>query len=198
MKRLFLLVALATLPMKALAQDAPNNAPKDAASVAYDITVNADPTKSNGNPWDGVPGLRNSKLNINSAPDIAVCIVQAESKPNCLWKPDGRRLFSICQNQYTCKFDNVALSAPIGLIFIDVDIRNHDIIDTLILTGNEPKSADDEISDSLRGAMSMLTPNRSEDFKEHVVKNAKLVPLADCIGKPCRLTQSSFQLQPHN
>ena len=188
-----LIVALALLPLQAMAQDA---APaKTADATTYDITVTADATKSNGNPWDGVPGLKGSKLNIDSAPDIAVCIVQAQSKPNCLWKPDGRRLFSICQNQYTCKFDNVALLLPIGLIFIDIDIRNHDIIDTLILTGNETKSADDEISDSLRGAMSILTPNRSEDTKEHLVKNAKLVPLSDCIGKPCRLTQSVFQLQ---
>lgn len=168
-----------------------------AADATYDITVTADKTKANGSPWDGVPGLGNSKVNLDAAPDIAVCLVRAHAKPECLWKPDGRRLFSICQNTWTCKFPNVALQPlPIGLIFIDIDVRNHDVIDTLILTDKVDEAANAEIADSLRAAMSALTPNRSEDAKEHLVRNAKVLPLSDCAtGKPCRLTQSQFSLE---
>jgi hypothetical protein len=167
-----------------------------AADPVYDITVVADKTKANGSPWDGVPGLGNTKLNLNAAPDIAVCLVRAQGKPECLWKPDGRRLFSICQNAWTCKFPNVALQPlPIGLVFIDIDVRNHDIIDTLILTDKVDEAANEDIADSLRAAMTFLTPNRSEDAKEHTVRNAKVLPLQDCVGdKPCRLTQSQFTL----
>ena len=174
----------------------PASTASNAADTTYDITVTADKTKANGSPWDGVPGLGNSKLNLDAAPDIAVCLVRANAKPECLWKPDGRRLFSNCQNAWTCKFANVALRPlPIGLILIDIDVRNHDVVDTLILTDKVDEAANAEIADSLRAAMSFLTPNRSEDAKEHLVRNAKVLPLSDCAGgKPCRLTQSQFGL----
>ncbi|MBI3702244.1 MAG: hypothetical protein HY242_17620 [Afipia sp.] len=166
------------------------------AADTFDITVTADKTKANGSPWDGVPGLGNSKANLNAAPDIAVCLVRANAKPDCKWKPDGKRLFSLCQNAWTCKFGGVALSPlPIGIVLIDIDVRNHDIIDTLILTDKVDEAANREIADSMRAAMTMLTPNRSEDAKEHIVRNTKVIPLADCSGgKPCRLTQSQLTL----
>ncbi|MGL4262685.1 MAG: hypothetical protein ACRCV5_17980 [Afipia sp.] len=162
----------------------------------FDITVTADATKANGSPWDGVPRLGNTKLNLNAAPDIAVCLVRANAKPECLWKPQGRRLLSLCQNAWTCKFDKVALAPlPIGLVFVDIDARNHDIIDVAILTDRDDAKANEDIADSLRTAMSVLTPHRSEDTKERLVRSAKLIALADCAGgKPCRLTQSQFTL----
>lgn len=169
-----------------------------ADDASFDITVRADPTKTNGSPWDGVPGLGNSKANLNAAPDIAVCVVRANTKPNCIWRPDGRRLFSLCQNAWTCKFPGVALTPlPVALVFIDIDVRNHDIIDTVILAGNENTAADVEIRDSLRAALSVLIPNRSEDTKEHLTRDTRILPLVDCAGtKPCRLTQSEFLLTP--
>lgn len=162
----------------------------------FDITVTADATKTNGSPWDGVPGLGNSRLNLNAKPDIAVCLVRANAKPECLWRPEGRRLLSLCQNALTCKFGNVALQPlPIGLVFVDIDARNHDIIDVAVLTDKDDAQANEDIADSLRTAMTVLTPNRSENTKEHLVRSAKLFPLADCTGdKPCRLAQSQFTL----
>ena len=162
----------------------------------FDITVTADATKTNGSPWDGVPGLGNSRLNLNAKPDIAVCLVRANAKPECLWRPEGRRLLSLCQNSLTCKFDNLQLAPlPIGLVFVDIDARNHDIIDVAILTDRDDARANEDVADSLRAAMTALTPQRSEDTKEHLVRNAKLLSLADCAGgKSCRLTQSQFTL----
>jgi hypothetical protein len=186
LNRLSAVLALALLaPLGAHAQE-----------QRFDITVTADATKTNGSPWDGVPRLGNSKLNLNAAPDIAVCLVRANAKPECLWKPQGRRLLSMCQNAWTCKFDNVALAPlPIGLVFVDIDARNHDIIDVVILSDKTDTKANEDIGDSLRTAMSVLTPHRSEDTKEHLVRGAKLLTLADCAGgKPCRLTQSQFTL----
>lgn len=186
MKRLGAAFALALLlPLGAQAQE-----------QRFDITVTADATKANGSPWDGVPRLGNSKLNLNAAPDIAVCLVRANAKPECLWRPQGRRLLSMCQNAWTCKFDNVALAPlPIGLIFVDIDARNHDIIDVAIVTDKNDAKANDDIADSLRTAMTVLTPHRSEDTKERLVRTAKLLAFADCAaGKPCRMTQSQFTL----
>ena len=184
--RLAAVLSLALLvPLNAQAQD-----------QRFDITVTADATKTNGSPWDGVPRLGNSKLNLNAAPDIAVCLVRANAKPECLWRPQGRRLLSMCQNALTCKFDNVALAPlPIGLVFVDIDARNHDIIDVAVLTDRTDAKANEDIADSLHTAMSVLTPHRSEDTKERLVRSAKLLALADCAGgKPCRLTQSQFVL----
>ena len=184
--RLAAVLSLALLvPLNAQAQD-----------QRFDITVTADATKTNGSPWDGVPRLGNSKLNLNAAPDIAVCLVRANAKPECLWRPQGRRLLSMCQNALTCKFDNVALAPlPIGLVFVDIDARNHDIIDVAVLTDRTDAKATEDIEESLRTAMSVLTPHRSEDTKERLVRSAKLLALADCAGgKPCRLTQSQFVL----
>lgn len=186
LNRLGALLALALLvPLSAHAQE-----------QRFDIIVTADATKTNGSPWDGVPRLGNSKLNINAAPDIAVCLVRANAKPECLWRPEGRRLLSLCQNASTCTFGNVALAPlPIGLVFIDIDARNHDIIDVAILSDKQDAKATEDIKDSLRTAMSVLTPHRSEDTKEHLVRGAKLLALGDCAGgKPCRLTQSQFTL----
>lgn len=166
-----------------------------AADATYDIALKADATKANGSPWDGVPGLGNTKANLNAAPDIAVCIVKVNIKPDCKWRPDGGRLFSLCQNSWTCKFPGIALSAPVGLVFIDVDIRNHDVIDTVMLVGNEGDAADQDVIEALRGAMSVLTPHRSEDAKERTVRDTKILPIGGCSkSKPCRLTQSELSL----
>ncbi len=178
----------------ALALFLPLNA--QAQEQRFDITVTADATKSNGSPWDGVPRLGNSKLNLNAAPDIAVCLVRASAKPECLWRPQGSRLLSMCQNAFTCTFSNVALRPqPIGVVFIDIDARIHDIIDVVILTDRDDAKANEEIAESLRAAMTVLAPHRSENTREHLVRDAKLLALADCAsGKPCRLAQSQFTL----
>lgn len=194
LKRLGVIVAVA-LFASSLAQ-AQQQKQEQKQEQRFDITVTADATKTNGSPWDGVPGLGNSKLNLNAAPDIAVCLVRAHAKPDCLWRPQGHRLFSKCQNAWTCRFDNVALGPlPIGLVFVDIDARNHDIIDVAILTDNNDVKATDDIRDSLRAAMTVLTPQRSENTQEHLARDAKLLALSDCAsGKPCRLTQSQFTL----
>jgi len=163
----------------------------------YDLTVKVDPTKSNKSPWDGIPGLGNSRTNINSAPDIAVCVVLAEGKPQCLWRPQGRRLLSVCQNSFTCTFKNVSLPAlPVGLLFIDIDIRLHDLIDIVILSGNATAAGEADIQRAMFAAMATLTPGLSETAKERRLDKDKTLPLPQCITSACRLTQSEFKLTP--
>jgi hypothetical protein len=170
------------------------------AQGVYDLTVKVDPTKASKSPWDGVPGLAKSRANLNEPPDIAVCIVQAAGKPQCLWKPQGRRLLSVCQNAFTCTFESVSLpSPPFGLLFIDIDARLHDLIDLVILSGNATGSGESDIESALFAAMTTLTPGLSENAKERGLDKAKVLPLQQCAGeKPCRLTQSEFQLKRKN
>ena len=162
----------------------------------YDLTVKVDATKVSWSPWDGVPGLGTSRTNINARPDIAVCIVQAEGKPQCLWRPQGRRLFSVCQNAHTCTFEKVSLpSVPVGLLFIDIDIRLHDLIDIVILSGNATAAGEADVERALLAAMATLTPGLSETAKERGLGKAKVLPLRQCTSSVCRLTQSEFQLK---
>lgn len=166
-----------------------------AQGALYDLTVTVDKTKANKSPWDGVPGLGNSRPNINSAPDIAVCIVLAEGKPQCLWRPQGRSLLSICQNATSCKFEKVSLpSLPVGLLFIDIDIRLHDLIDIVILSGNATAAGEAEVQRAMFAAMATLTPGLSEAAKERGLDKEKTLPLQQCITSACRLTQSEFKL----
>ena len=166
-----------------------------AQGAVYDLTVKADATKASKSPWDGVPGLGTGRPNINAPPDISVCIVQAEGKPQCLWRPQGRRLLSVCQNSLTCKFESVSLPAvPIGLLFIDIDVRLHDLIDIVILTGNATAVGEADIERALRSAIETLTPALSESAKERGLHKAKVLPLQQCAADACRLTQSEFRL----
>ncbi|ETR76427.1 hypothetical protein X566_17070 [Afipia sp. P52-10] len=162
----------------------------------YDLTLKVDATKITGSPWDGIPGLGGTRANINGAPDPAVCIVQASSKPQCLWKPQGRRLLSLCQNAHTCKFPAVSLpSPPVGLLFIDIDARRHDLIDIIVLTGNSTAAGEADVELALRSAMETLTPALSEAARERGLHKAKMVPLQQCLSQAgCRLTQSEFKL----
>jgi hypothetical protein len=171
-----------------------------ARGAVFDLTVKADPTKASKSPWDGVPGLARSRVNLNELPDIAVCIVQAEGKPQCLWKPQGRRLLSMCQNSLACTFDSVSLPPPpFGLLFIDIDARLHDLIDIVILSGNATGSGEPDIERALFKAMTTLTPGLSENTRERGLDKVKVLPLQQCAGTdPCRLTQSQFQLKRKN
>jgi hypothetical protein len=168
-----------------------------AQGAVFDLTVKADSTKASKSPWDGVPGLAKSRVNLNEPPDIAVCIVQAEGKPQCLWKPQGRRLLSVCQNSFSCTFEQVTLPPPpFGLLFIDIDARLHDLIDIVILSGNATGSGEGNIERALFKAMTALTPGLSENTKERGLDRVKVLPLQQCAdAQPCRLTQSEFQLK---
>lgn len=160
------------------------------AQGVYDLSVKVDATKASKRLWDGVPG--SSKL-----PDVAVCIVLAEGKPQCLWRPQGRRLLSICQNSLTCTFEKVSLpQAPIGLLFIDVDLRLHDLIDIVILSGNATAAGEADIERALFAAMTTLTPGLSEGAKERRIGKEQVLPLQQCTTSVCRLTQSEFRLTP--
>ncbi len=171
-----------------------------AQTANYDLTVSVDATKINGSPWDGVPGLGNSRVNLNAPPDVAVCIVQAEKKPQCIWREQGRRLLSICQNSRTCTFESLALPPPpFGLLFIDIDARRHDLIDIVVLTGNATAAGEAEIELALGSAVATLTPALSDLAKERGLQKAKVIPLRDCEGNAdCRLMQSQFRLKQRN
>jgi hypothetical protein len=166
-----------------------------AQGTKFDLMVKVDPTKLSRSPWDGVPGLAKSRANLNEPPDIAVCVVLAEGKPQCLWRPQGRRLLSVCQNALTCKFEAVSLpSLPVGLLFIDIDARLHDLIDIVILSGNATAAGEVDVERALRAALTTLTPGLSESAKERGLDKAKVLPLQQCTAAACRLTQSEFRL----
>lgn len=165
------------------------------------ITVDADPVKSNGSPWDGYPavGGRIVVPEQSNAPDIGVCVVQATGAPDCVWRIERSGKKSHCPDSTTCTIPGLRLPAlPIGLVFLDLDLIRHDLIDFAILTDTQ-SSPDDiaKVDANLHAVMVNLVQGvtaRERDLRKH---KARVLPMELCIGstQKCDLTQSRFWLE---
>lgn len=172
-----------------------------AADAVINLSIDADPVKANGSPWDGYPavGGRIVAPDSSNAPDIAVCIVQATGTPDCVWRTVRQRKVSHCPDSTTCTIPGIRLPAlPVGLIFLDVDLVRHDLIDFVILT-DKPDATEDiaRVQKNLHAVMANLTPGLTRREKEHRQRKARVLPLDLCTGAnaKCDLTQSRFWLQ---
>lgn len=166
------------------------------------ITVIADPVKANGSPWDGYPAVAGKIVapDSSNAPDIAVCVVQATGGPDCVWRAERRRTTtSHCPDSTSCTIPGIRLPAfPIGLVFLDVDLVRHDLIDFVILTDKQASNDDiAKVEANLRVVMATLTPGLTAREREHRQRKARVVPLELCLGEnaKCDLTQSRFWLE---
>jgi hypothetical protein len=165
------------------------------------LTVIADPVKVNGSPWDGYPAVGNRIIapDSSNAPDIAVCVVQATGGPDCIWRTERRRTTSHCPDATTCTIPGIRLPGfPVGLIFLDVDLVRHDLIDFVILRDKEVADADvAKVEANLHAVMAKLTPGLTPRDREHRKRKARVVPLELCIGESqkCDLSQSRFWLE---
>jgi hypothetical protein len=180
---------------------APAVAQEPARELVVDLSVNVDPVKLNGSPWDGLPAIGGRILfpDENNAPDIAVCVVLASGAPECVWRADGRRRFSHCPNADKCTIPGMRIpSLPVGLIFLDVDRFGHDLMDFVILTGGAADTGEiEKIEANLHSAMADLTPGNTAADRQRRQRKATVLPIEQCTGANarCDLTQSRFQLE---
>lgn len=178
---------------------------EDPEGLVVSLTVSIDPVKVNGSPWDGYPAVGGRVImpDTSNAPDIAVCIVLAAGKPDCVWRTERGRKVSHCPDATKCTIDGMRLqSLPVGLIFLDVDLVRHDLIDFVVLTGAKTGTkADagevDKVQANLRAAMAELTPGATPGERERRQRKARVLPLDLCMGanQVCDLSQSRFWLQ---
>jgi hypothetical protein len=195
MKRLLFGVVLALLC------GAPAVAEEPAHDLVISLSVTIDPLKANGSPWDGYPAVAGRLIvpDPSNAPDIAVCLVFATGAPECVWRTEGRRRVSHCPDSTKCTIDGMRLrSLPVGLIFMDVDLVRHDLIDFVVLTGDKTDPGDlEKVEANLRTAMATLTPGESPSERQRRQKKARVLPLDLCMGEKakCDLSQSRFWLQ---
>ena len=165
------------------------------------MSIAVDPVKLNGSPWDGVPSVGGRILmpSDSNAPDIAVCIVLATGAPECQWRTEGRRKLSFCPDSTKCTISGVPVrSLPVGLLFLDVDLVRHDLIDFVILTGEPADAGETEkVELNLRAAMANLTPGITGAEKQRRLRKATILPIEKCMGPTakCDLTQSVFHLE---
>ena len=172
-----------------------------AEEPVINLTVIADPVKANGSPWDGYPAVGGKIVvpETSNAPDIAVCLVQATGGPDCIWRTERRRTTSHCPDSTTCTIPGIRLpSLPIGLVFIDVDLVRHDLIDFVILT--DKQASNDEVAKvdaNMHAVMAKLTPTVVPRDREQQKRKARVLPMEVCIGEnqKCDLTQSRFWLE---
>ena len=176
-------------------------APAVADEVVIKLTIDADPVKANGSPWDGYPAV-NGKIiapDSSNAPDIAVCVVQATGAPDCVWRTEHKRRRSHCPDSTSCTIPGIRLGGfPVGLIFLDVDLVRHDLIDFVILTDKVSASSDiAKVEANLHAAMANLTPGLTPREREHRQRRARVLPMDLCVGNnaKCDLTQSRFWLE---
>jgi hypothetical protein len=172
-----------------------------AEEAVISLTVIADPVKANGSPWDGYPAVGGKIVvpETSNAPDIAVCLVQATGGPDCIWRTERRRTASHCPDSTTCTIPGIRLpNLPIGLVFIDVDLVRHDLIDFVILTGKQ--ASDDDVAKvdaNLHTVMAKLTPSLAARDREQQKRKARVLPMELCTGEnqKCDLSQSRFWLE---
>jgi len=172
-----------------------------AEDTVITITVSADPVKANGSPWDGYPAVGGKIVvpETSNAPDIAVCLVQATGGPDCIWRTERRQTMSHCPDSTTCTIPGIRLpTLPIGLVFIDVDLVRHDLIDFVILT--DKQASDDDVAKvdaNLHAVMAKLTPSVLPRERELQKRKARVLPMELCMGEnqKCDLSQSRFWLE---
>jgi hypothetical protein len=176
-------------------------APAAAQEVVLTVTVTVDPVKTNGSPWDGLPavGGRIIAPSASNAPDIAFCVVLAAGEPECYWRTERARTVSVCEDTTKCTIDRVRFTQlPAGLIFLDVDLVRHDLIDFVILTGGTTQIDElEKLEANLRRVMANLTPGATPAERERRQRKARVLPLELCIGETakCDLSQSRFWLE---
>jgi hypothetical protein len=172
-----------------------------AEEAVINLTVIADPVKANGSPWDGYPAVGGKIVvpETSNAPDIAVCLVQARGGPDCIWRTERRRTTSHCPDATTCTIPGIRLpSLPIGLVFIDVDLVRHDLIDFVILTDKQASNDDvAKVDANLHAVMKTLTPSLAARDRELQQRKARVLPMELCTGEgqKCDLSQSRFWLE---
>jgi hypothetical protein len=176
-------------------------APAIGEEIVINLTVTIDPVKASGSPWDGYPavGGRIVVPDASNAPDFVVCVVAATGAPECIWRTERRRKLSHCPDAETCTIPGIRLPAlPVGLVFVEVDLIRHDLIDFVILTGGAVGPRDIErIEANLRTAMASLTPGGTPRERERRRRKARVLPLELCAGEnaKCDLSQSRFWLE---
>lgn len=168
------------------------------------ITVAADPTKANGKPWDGIPGLGAASapdipiLSNDVPPDLAVCVVRLETPPECSMRYLKLKQYSICQNSYDCIFKRVSIpDGPFGLIILDLDLRRHDLVGFLLMTTGKAPAPDQRaaLESEIRRRADQLAPPLSQEEKQRRLGEMLVVPMDRCAeAKGCRLVQSELRV----
>jgi hypothetical protein len=172
-----------------------------AEDVVIKLGIDADPVKANGSPWDGYPAVGGKIVapDSSNAPDIAVCLVQATGGPDCVWRAQRKRKVSHCPDSTSCTIPGIRLPAlPVGLIFLDVDLVRHDLIDFVILTDKQAPAGDvARVQANLHAVRANLTPGLTPREREHRQRKARVLPMDLCVGKnaKCDLSQSRFWLE---
>ncbi|WFU17914.1 hypothetical protein [Bradyrhizobium sp. CB3481] len=167
------------------------------------ITVVADHTKANGEPWDGIRGLGGGRgpttiLNKNAPPDLAVCVVRLETPPECSMQYVNLKQYSLCQNSYNCTFKRVSIPDGLfGLIILDLDLRRHDLVDFLLMTAEKALTPDQRaaLESEIRRRADQLAPPFSQGEKQRRLREMLVVPMGSCAeAKGCRLVQSEIRV----
>jgi hypothetical protein len=176
-------------------------------AVAQDLhfQIEANRTKINDAPWDGVAGAGAGKgavffgLPTSGPPDLAVCVVTLDHPNNCLLNRRGNELTSICQNSFDCDFETKVDATAFGLVVVDLDKAQHDFVDAVILMADEggDDSVDlEKLEAKVRDVSSKLSPPLTEGERQRRARELQKFRISDCSGRlECALRQSTLRIK---
>jgi hypothetical protein len=168
-----------------------------APATAQQLTVQANERKYNGQVWDGVELYSPAAMPTNTPPDLAVCVVPLKGPETCLERMDGRQLKSLCQNSHSCTFTlNANGREPFGLYIYDIDLKFHDLVDTVIVVpdARTPAAAYAAIDIRLRELMETKSPAFTPMEKDRRKRETFVVTRDQCASE-CPLAQSRIVLR---
>ncbi len=165
-------------------------------ALAQQLTVQAHDRKYNSQVWDGAEVYGPLAVPANTPPDLAVCVVPLSGQERCLERTEGQTLKSLCQNSHSCSFTlGVNPREPYGLYIYDIDLKFHDLVDTVIVVpdARTPPAAYAGIERRLREIMETKSPAFTLMEKDRRKRDTFVVTKEQC-AKECTLAQSRIRL----
>lgn len=169
-----------------------------ALAEAVTLTVQADPRKWNGQPWDGLETFAPVNLPTTTPPDLAVCVVRVGQPEVCFERHSGGQRLSLCQDSSSCTFalTGVDTRHPFGLFIYDIDMARDDLVDIAIMvpTAATPAATYQPIETALRRMMETRTPAITPMERNRRERASQVLTVEQC-REGCRLVQSGITMR---
>lgn len=175
-----------------------------ASSETMTLTVIADQTKNNGEPWDGLVGLGGGHgalwlpiPNSDAPPDLSICIVSISGNTTCIDRREGSKRYSLCQNSFDCTFEKIEITGhSFGVIILDIDLKRDDLVDFFIISERKDEKNVQILENLTTDQLQKLAPVLTDGERQRRKRKTLVFEYESCVGiiDTCRLIQSSVKI----
>lgn len=163
------------------------------------ITVEANSTKANHQPWDGLGDVLLGPVitGAQGPPDLVACIFALGMPFRCLYGPRGART-SPCHDSHDCDWDSVEIpDGMFGIAVLDLDLAKDDFVDAVIFLESSAQKRDpgvQEIEDSIRAFIAVNAPPSTAAEEARRARPFQRILADSCVQDACTLRQSRILL----